>query len=60
MTTEISALRASHDALLGALNNLIGLVEVVIPTLDESPRLYVETNPRLEAARAAVAKAERV
>jgi hypothetical protein len=43
--------------LTAALAGLIGLVELIIPTLGGSQRIGVEQNYRLQEARAALAKA---
>lgn len=43
--------------LTGALSGLIGLVELIIPTLEGRQRVSVEQSHRLEAARTVLAKA---
>ena len=40
-----------------ALTGLIGLIELIIPTLEGTQRIGVEDNHRLKDARAALAKA---
>jgi hypothetical protein len=57
---EIAAnarLMAAAPRLADALAGLIGLVELVIPTLKESQRAGMKFNPRLDEARAALAAA---
>jgi hypothetical protein len=48
---------AAAPEITDALRGLIGLVELIIPTLEGSQRIGVETNHRLVAARAALGKA---
>ncbi|HEY2105555.1 MAG TPA: hypothetical protein VGH29_07205 [Candidatus Binataceae bacterium] len=48
---------ASAPDLIDALHGLIGLVQLIIPTLAEPQRSAVADNHRLVAARAAIAKA---
>lgn len=50
-------LDAEREDLIAALAGLVGLVELVIPTLEGFQRVGVEENHRLTAARAAIAKA---
>jgi hypothetical protein len=50
-------LMAAGPDMLDALQGLVGLVDLLIPTLAEPQRGAVKQNHRLAAARAAIAKA---
>jgi hypothetical protein len=50
-------LLASAPELLDALHGMIGMVQLIAPTLHGSQRIGVEQNHRLEAAHAAIRKA---
>lgn len=52
--------RAHDDATLGliaALRGVIGLVELIVPTLQEPQKSGVQFNPRLADARDAIKRA---
>lgn len=48
---------AAAPDLLVALHGMIGLIQLIVPTLQGSQRIGVEQNHRLEAAIAAITKA---
>ena len=52
-----AALISAAPDLAEALTGLIGLIELIIPTLEGTQRIGVEDNHRLKDARAALAKA---